>query len=1296
MRLHRVLFAFVLSGMTVQIAEAANPVLHSDNLANVPLEDAALPEPNVVILMDNSGSMDWNLMTEEIRGQFVLSPFMGLTHAYRYLYPLPTDISDLDRLPTEEALDNNPLFVDNEYGVWRGRSAAYNRVYYNPQTRYLPWAGTDDAGNTFTDADPTAVRFTPFQANSQVLDLTVSYSWISDAVPLPSDGTPVDVSNQSIYLPYYWTATSSAGSPPNFEERGVKITIDGNLPITLNGGGTSNAYPGGAMRSDCAVDDGDPTTCTFEQELQNFANWFAYYRNRQSTAKSALGQVTFNANGVRVGYAALNNPLERLPLDSLNESPLTGHRKNLLDQIYSASSGGSSPLRSGLDQVGRYYECLAGDIFGSASDSNPGDVTCAALAAPAGQCQANFTLLVTDGGWNGTLTGSAADNHDALSAQSPFDGGMFGDTYVGTLGDVAMYYYKRDLQPGLADEVVATARDRDWSDVTAFPDSPALMHQHMKTYTVGLGVSGSVELEDLPALDGNSSTNHETPFSWPDPLGSVSAKIDDLLHAAVNSRSEYQSANDPVALAAKMQSAFDAFGSGSASAGTSTFSSGSLRSGTVEYRGFYDLETNSGDLIAFAIDPGTGRVDRSDPLWSAAAVLDGTSPNSRRLVTFDRRAGYGIGFQAATLNADQQLILNADQVDWIRGTRSQEEQIGVLRSRPQSRGLLGDIVHSAPQFVGAPRALGRDQSPYPSTSGKLYSQFVQAVSGRNHVVYVGANDGILHGFDAGDPNDQEGTGAEVFGYVPNKLIDGSQMFANTLDGLTAPTYGHRFFVDLTPTVEDAFVKPTSVGQSAWQTILVGGLGGGGKGYFALNITNPNTSFATQGNAAATVMWEFTDADDTYPTDASGAPLTDDSGGMLLDVLGNPAKDLGFSYSEPQVVMSNIDDGGEKAWVTIFGNGRNSSAGIAKLFVLFINKGFGGWADGDFVKLDTGAGVLPVPEAMAGLPNGLGMPAIIDTDANGTADRAYAGDLFGNLYRFDISSSDVDDWSVTRIFQATYDETATTRQPITTRPFVQKHPSGVGFLVVFGTGSYVTTQDGSSQELQSLYGIWDADESSPRTDDMTAKGEFLVEQVITNVVDEDNANFPNQRIVSANPVEYAQGADGVYGWYIDFDMVRATGTLQGSPNPNTEGQNPPDPQYPGERAIRRFIAIDQELLVTTIIPRVDSSCFESSPGSLFPIDILTGGNPKRAILDLNNDKRVDQSDLLNYDGIDYAAGVLFDPSDLDGTLVDPSRLLGTDLDFIVVNGGDDRVTLGVVGFIESKSGRLSWRELTNDI
>jgi type IV pilus assembly protein PilY1 len=351
-----------------------------------------------------------------------------------------------------------------------------------------------------------------------------------------------------------------------------------------------------------------------------------------------------------------------------------------------------------------------------------------------------------------------------------------------------------------------------------------------------------------------------------------------------------------------------------------------------------------------------------------------------------------------------------------------------------------------------------------------------------------------------------------------------------------------------------------------------------------------------------------------------------------------------------------------------------------------------------VKIDTGVGVSISPAPQAGYPNGVGTVTAVDVDLNGTMDWVYGGDRLGNLYRFDVSDPDPANWTSTLLFTASYDDGSgnVTVQPILSKPVVSKHPTEEGFLITFGTGSYFAREDARATDIQSIYTIWDRGESNPATAQPGSKSLRLVEQTITNVVDDSVSPFQTRRIVSNNPVDYvSEGADpGVYGWYVDFDMPRAASTISGGVNPDASGQAPPDPQFPGEKAIRRMIFRDGNIIATTVIPTGSgTSCFGARPGSILLFNALTGGDPTEAVVDFNSDGYVDDGDLVTVGGEDFAGGILFDQDALDGQLVDPSILGGEgDTDFLFLSGGNETISFRIRDVNDNRTGRLSWQEL----
>jgi hypothetical protein len=844
-------------------------------LAQIPLELVEGVDPNVLILMDDSGSMDFSLATNEDRAVMTLRnhdrnprPTSRRTEAYDYLTHYPNNTYSRGGLPSEAELLGSSLFGTagnpNRYGVWRGRTHFYNKIYYNPEVRYRPWRGLAPNGQPFPQADPNRAVLNPTRTNEGFGagvprgnrgwngDLRQTWQYGSAAIPeWDNNGGDETRTNENYYIPRYYRITEPGydGSEPAWDTAHCLVEIrpggqgytdkdeNAGVPIctsTTNdlGGGrysSTGIFVGGIDRTDCT----NPLACTYTEEMQNFANWFVYYRNREYTVKAALGAVVADVTGLSIGYATINRPgTERRRILPMEASFRGANKSALMDQIYTINSSGGTPLRRNLDRAGRHFQCVTGDIFGSSGGSLPGDANCPVAPAPAGLCQQQFTLLFTDGVWNNSFSGIG--NEDANNAGSPFDGGFFADGNSNTLGDIAMFYYETDLHGTLANRVPTTERDRSLAAPDAFTDgSNLVMHQHMTTFTVGFGVDGQLADADIPtALGGPPAT-----VNWGNPFAQSQAKIDDLRHAALNGRGDYLSAADPTALERELRAAFEEFGAGAGAASAVSFNSQQVRNDTRVFRGFYNTDDNTGDLVAQLVDF-TNNTVVEPPVWSASDLLDSRTATSRIIVTYDREPfeatpmPKGVPFRFASLNPQQQAILDADQVDYLRGDRANERPLGNLRERPGIRGLLGDIVNSSPVFVGTPTFFGRDRIQFPVGTGDLYSAFLSAQQTRPGVVYVGSNDGLLHAIDAD-------TGQERWAYLPDRIIRTGDNDANPISQLTDPVYEHLFYVDNQPAIADVFIAPRGQTDREWRTVLVGSYRAGGRGLFGIDITDPN-------------------------------------------------------------------------------------------------------------------------------------------------------------------------------------------------------------------------------------------------------------------------------------------------------------------------------------------------------------------------------------------------------------------------------------------------------------------------
>lgn len=1209
-------------------------------------------EPNVVIIIDDSGSMDWEAMTRDFDvGRNLLVTGTERDGTNTAGNALKNRDSDDDGVA--DCTINDGSFKGYLYGVefgsntytddgndcntaddqeWRFRNSDFNTLYFDPRKDYEPWVGVDATGSKFADADITNAPDDPYSPK-EYINLTIDNSnWGGGTSRATSDRD--GDGNPDGFRFYTWADKDGDGAFDDGEETEYKI---GHITqAQIDAAGWTNP---------------DGTNKTVAQLKQDFANWFTYWRSREHVARGALGASVAGMTNMRIGFTTINSNLNNFEVRSMNPLVNSGNKRDLLDKIYATPTpAAGTPLRSALLDVGRYFECASGNKFNSGGV--PGSEACPVQAAPLGQCQQNSAILMTDGFYNGSSP--SLGNTDG-SSNSEFDGYAFGDDYSDTLADIAMHYYERDLHSSLLNRVPATKRDEVLSrrlngEPTIEERDP--LHQHMSTYTISFGVEGTMSWLDAP------------PTVWPDPALSNAAKIDDLMHAAYNGRGQYFSASDPQALADSLREALAAIAGGVGIDARFAFSSGSVQTDTNIFAATYDTVNQRGELAAHRIDCRTisgNKVCRVEPdsTWKVAQQLSSRLPGSRNIVTYDPTNLTGIPFQFATLTDQQKSDLEMsplpatlpasynsslidERVEFIRGDRSNEGDNGdgfdawEFRERAS---LLGDIVNSSPVYVGVPdpdRLRKKDRAPYPQAN--LYSAFAAqpSVTERMPIVYVGANDGMLHAFNAK-------TGHEEFGYIPSFVIP-------NLYKLTEHDYDHRMFVDGSPTVTNAYVN------NNWKTVLVGGVGAGGRGYYALDITEPDSTsgFGDEASVASRVMWEFTNAHDS---------------------------DLGFSFSEPVIGMTNASGGGgEKQWVVMFGNGYNSTSadGDAALFILKIEGPLSGDWTGDYIKISTGVG--KAESADGATPNGLGGLRAADEDKNGTIDYVYAGDLQGNLFRFDLAGSNFSNWSnsnnVDRIFHAT--DASGNAQPITIRPVVMDNPHG-GLNVMFGTGSWMTVDDATSLDDHTIYSVWD-DFSNNRF--VSRANGDLFEQRFS---DHKQASIDNEGQVveaSSGPITLAHGTSNaivdwsIYdGWFMDLQ-----------PPPSAD-PSAPAPPYPGERAIGRYKLETrnpgtqrEEIVLTTntVIPRNPNSCDPAPRGFRIALDALNGGRPEEAYFDVNKDGGFTTLDDVK----DQAHGVVIKiRADDNTTCIGSHCFSGVEFEAMKEDREDG-----------SRTGRLSWQEI----
>jgi type IV pilus assembly protein PilY1 len=649
----------------------------------------------------------------------------------------------------------------------------------------------------------------------------------------------------------------------------------------------------------------------------------------------------------------------------------------------------------------------------------------------------------------------------------------------------------------------------------------------------------------------------------------------------------------------------------------------------VVFQASYKTRDWSGDVRAYPLDLDTGELLTGDPIWSAAESLNLRPWQQRKIYSFN--GSLGIEFNANQLTDAQKLKLGPDFENIVRYVRGQSTEGYRIRSSK-----LGDIVHSSPVFEAG-------------------------------VLYVGANDGMLHAFEITTDADGKTSGNEIFAYVPGLVFENLKEYAD-------PGFIHKYFVDLTPTVAKG---SGLLGGNDPETILVGGLGKGGKGYFALDVTAPGSM------AADHILWEF--PGDTHR---------------------DQVNDVGYSFSRPVVVMTNSDSQDE-SWAVIFGNGYESANGNAVLFIL---------------KPQTGAVIKKIQADHPYVPsgNGLSSPVAVDVNFDHKVDFVYAGDLYGNMWKFDLTANDPGRWGVAYhdgidpqpLFKAQGPNGAV--QPVTSKPEVMFHPQKQGLMVMFGTGKLLGDSDVSNNSLQSVYGIWDYGDRLPfqgewgcfsKDDDREYLGAFKRPQLSNQPQNVTLARQTSDTFTviltgeADNPVKLdlraMSGHQPTWKTRYDTDPKGPRGEPNG-PDIADEGTSHAGWYYDlplsGERVISDLVLRDGRLQVICFRPGPDRCSAESS-SFFMELNAFTGGNITTGVFDLNQDGVIDLKDTVisGYDNENNPVRIAPAGIKIPGNLQPPIVLrLGNSIEVSYLSS-----STGAVHVLKERAARLGvtyWKEL----
>jgi type IV pilus assembly protein PilY1 len=740
----------------------------------------------------------------------------------------------------------------------------------------------------------------------------------------------------------------------------------------------------------------------------------------------------------------------------------------------------------------------------------------------------------------------------------------------------------------------------------------------------------------------------------------------------------------------------------SSSAGTNVQQSARVEAGTQVYLAYYHPTNSWGEMTAqdLVSDPTTGIVS-INPIanWDASCVLTGgtcqatkgtntaQTPGSRTMLSWNGTTG--IPFQWSSLTTAQQTALSAGDASqsdirlrYLRGDRSNElaSTGGTLRTRT---GVLGDIIDSSPTWVGPPSL------PYtgpwtdalypsataPETAGS-YAAFAgssgaTAQGGRQNVVYIGANDGFLHGFRSGTYDASSNfvsttnDGKEVLAYMPAAIMKMIHSTTPALD-FSSTQYSHNLYTDATPGTGDLYYN------GAWHTWLVGGTGPGGSAtgpigdkttvgggvIYALDVTDP-TQFA-EGNASSLVRGEWT----------SG------TGTGAISCVGNTTcgNNLGSTYGTP--IIRRLHNG---QWAALFGNGLNSSTGTAGLFVMLIDPATGATR---FRFIDTGAGPIKSGTTITAR-NGIAYVASADLDGDHVTDYVYAGDALGNVWRFDLTSSDPSVWAAS---SAPLFKTAA-GQPITTRVTVSSvqgiGPSGQsGVVVGFGTGQqFPQTQTSSSSyapAAQALYGVWDWNMNA-----WNAKGGASAQYAsLTAPQTVDTTTLQTQSITATAP-----GSGSISGYRtLSTNKVcwKGSSSCKGGASANTQfGWTLPLPTTGNEQVIYNPTTAYGMFLVNTTIPAVSQTLTcdtQPAAGYTMAVSLDSGGAPNASFFGDQN------GNFVAYNG-GVVSGIGLSAT---GT---PSIVTANKWPYLVqqTTGGTGVVTK-INPAANGKGGRLTWAQL----
>ncbi|WP_459002048.1 pilus assembly protein [Stenotrophomonas sp. PSU_St103] len=1160
----------ILAGVGLAVLAAGGYLVHTlmaaqaqGVLAQEPMNVQVQTPPAFIMAVDDSNSMTFERMFPGGDGRLIFNSSTGSffnndgsfysvgrdctsssVDCYLYLYP-HSDYNE--RYSYGRAIP--PLDI---FGF--ARSHVYNASYYNPAVTYKPWIKAD--GTRWADAVLDKVRVDPrtgFAGNLQLYNMLATRESSSegfqfvDGMRIPNlAGTgneyyrsgswrtaARDISSAVQYGVKYFPATfylpENAPAPYGYK------SDDANRPVIAGACGPRCNLRRYQIKSENYNIDG-----AYGLAIQNFANWFQYHRNRTLAIIGASTEALYGVDNMRVGYFTIN------VLKDVKMHDLVTNRSDLYEQIYGLKPISGTPNR-------RAVEYLA-EQFRRTDDGAP------VMRA----CQRNGGMLFTDGYTNsGNVPNGTFGNADGVNT-TDLPSVPFADGYSNTMADITAAYYSGSKTPlrsgtGFAkgqvpvDERCASLdkSSADWKRLDCQTDL------HMNFYGVTLGAQGRIYGVN-PAATADPFKNPPDWNSNPDPAkvddGTV---VDEIWHAALNSRGEFINAQTPNDVTVAMRRVLESITAGKSPSGTLGMTGARIGAGSLSVTPSYDIRNGATDwsskLKASTVRITGEQVAVFSEAWEASAKL---SSSGRRIVA--NKAGTVVDFGVGTISLTDlcskpdgkyatMLVCSQDKlkdidadlstaIRYLKADASMEKRNGgKYRDRATP---LGDIVTSAP-VVSSPI----DDYGYRQLGGSYavsYAKYLDTkAKGRRYMVYVGANDGMLHAFDGGmgasGEMDSSG-GTESFAYIPATALGhmANLLFPFKPDSKDQ-TFRHRYYVDGPITVSDI------LNGSTWQTALVGTAGAGGRSVFGLDVSAPG-SFGT-----GEVLWEINDINASLPE--------------------NVRNNIGFVLGKPVIVP--VKEGNGIAWKAIFGNGYNSFSRKAVLFVVDM-------ATGSARMIEAAEGTAA--NGISG-DNGLGNVVVVDRwrgdnqnvrGRDGLADTVYAADQRGAVWKFDLTDGK-DTALSTPVFTTQVSQDAggrNYRQPITGGMTAATGPSG-GVMLYFGTGSFSFYSDKDDKTQQALYAV----------NDLAGKN------VATTVTASNLVPY-----TAATPATGAEARKIVAG----TAPANARGWMVSLPTTN------------GERFVGNPLLVSGIMFLPTYVPNLESvGCSTSGSNWLFGLSSLTG-------------------------------------------------------------------------------------------